>query len=660
METTHTTTSSTGDSQLSSSLNPNASAFTPSAVPQPASPQQSGATQAFKPHVKYCYYEQFGQCTKGDACPFAHRSQEQCWYEANGGCKRGAACLFKHTGIKPTNNTASPAAGETKEDKDGKVLEETNPAEEQANFAKSTAVTALVMNTTTPMPKKSAGPTLNTAMLEAKLSNAKKSTIGGSAPNNLVTVGNGLASHSKTLDGKTPAPIPTSQPKPATTNIPAPGQGISLKGTAKLALANAAKANANVATGGKPMSALRAAALASVKSNTNGPAKAVEAKLGAKRGDSPAAATIKQAVTQGSPNPNNKQAAKQAVKQTIPAKQTVTSKQGAAQVSPNSNNKQAAAQSSPNLNNKQTAKKTNVKSPAGTEGGLDNIKILTFEEIMAQKRAKKEAEQASASTGADNSKTRSPRSIPPRPATPVKQSTPPVPASKPAITTIVERMGNTPQLESANKANQKSESVLPSANNAQPGNPGIQAAAVPTVAPAPVQPIVSPDSIQPVVSPAPIPPVISPATTTTKPPVNNTHSNGNSQIGTKRTAEPSNENIQPPMKKPAVEQVSKKAVGEETSVQKPTVSSNKPPSTPPSQAEGPATVTSQKRGLDASEEAVSNKKQAVEKTDIDADDELAQFEAEFGELDDLEGGDIKDFDEESIMKELKELEEGGI
>jgi hypothetical protein len=85
MEAAQTETTVTGDSHIPSSLNPNASAFTPSATPQPASPQSSAAQQAFKPLVKYCYYEQFGQCNKGDACPFTHRSQEQCWYEANGG-----------------------------------------------------------------------------------------------------------------------------------------------------------------------------------------------------------------------------------------------------------------------------------------------------------------------------------------------------------------------------------------------------------------------------------------------------------------------------------------------------------------------------------------------------------------------------------------------
>ncbi|KAI8581752.1 hypothetical protein K450DRAFT_230970 [Umbelopsis ramanniana AG] len=103
MEAAQTETTATRDSHIPSSLNPNASAFTPSATPQPASPQQSAVSQAFKPQVKYCYYEQFGQCNKGDACPFTHRSQEQCWYEANGGCKRGAACLFKHTGITSSN-----------------------------------------------------------------------------------------------------------------------------------------------------------------------------------------------------------------------------------------------------------------------------------------------------------------------------------------------------------------------------------------------------------------------------------------------------------------------------------------------------------------------------------------------------------------------------
>jgi hypothetical protein len=76
------------DSKATGALNPDASPFTPSepaqsSTSEPAVP--ATLQQPFKPHVKYCYYEQYGQCNKGDACPFAHRGNEPCWYEANGG-----------------------------------------------------------------------------------------------------------------------------------------------------------------------------------------------------------------------------------------------------------------------------------------------------------------------------------------------------------------------------------------------------------------------------------------------------------------------------------------------------------------------------------------------------------------------------------------------
>src|ERR1700757_4202576 len=79
------------DFNIPSVLNPDASPFTPTEPAQldAAASSQLAAlpanAQPFKPHVKYCYFEQYGQCNKGAACPFPHRSQEQCWYEANGG-----------------------------------------------------------------------------------------------------------------------------------------------------------------------------------------------------------------------------------------------------------------------------------------------------------------------------------------------------------------------------------------------------------------------------------------------------------------------------------------------------------------------------------------------------------------------------------------------
>jgi hypothetical protein len=158
---------------------------------------------------------------------------------------------------------------------------------------------------------------------------------------------------------------------------------------------------------------------------------------------------------------------------------------------------------------------------------------------------------------------------------------------------------------------------------------------------------------------------VAPQATTPKPPVNNIHSNGNSQIGIKRPAEPNPLAVQPPMKKAAGEQLSKNiAMSQKTTpVVKPTPSPAAPKINMPTTSTPPAEISvlppaSQKRPLDIDEEIKSNKKQAVETTStvVDEEDELAQFEAEFGELDGLEGGDMKDFDEESIMKELEELE----
>ena len=62
------------------------------------------------------------------------------------------------------------------------------------------------------------------------------------------------------------------------------------------------------------------------------------------------------------------------------------------------------------------------------------------------------------------------------------------------------------------------------------------------------------------------------------------------------------------------------------------------------------------------EEVINQPNQSIEKKEStdngsgNDDDELADFEAEFGDLDELDNGDIKDFDEESILKELEELE----
>lgn len=88
------------DSKATAALNPDANPFTPSDPTQTLSPQptapaatQQQQQQPFKPHVKYCYYEQYGQCNKGDACPFTHRANEQCWYEANGGKSLDLACF---------------------------------------------------------------------------------------------------------------------------------------------------------------------------------------------------------------------------------------------------------------------------------------------------------------------------------------------------------------------------------------------------------------------------------------------------------------------------------------------------------------------------------------------------------------------------------------
>lgn len=92
------------ESKAMATLNPDASPFTPSEPAQSLSPQltapaataqqeQQQQQQPFKPHVKYCFYEQYGQCNKGDACPFAHRANEQCWYEANGGNSLDLGCF---------------------------------------------------------------------------------------------------------------------------------------------------------------------------------------------------------------------------------------------------------------------------------------------------------------------------------------------------------------------------------------------------------------------------------------------------------------------------------------------------------------------------------------------------------------------------------------
>jgi hypothetical protein len=511
-----------------------------------------------------------------------------------------------------------------------------------------------------PVAKKPVGPTLNTAMLEAKLSNAKKSTTGDSVPNKLSPAGNGIRSNVKPQETMTPVSIPT-MAKATTANAPAQGQGIALKGTAKLALANAVQSNANGTATGKPMSTLRAAALASVKGNPNGAAKVAKGKpvaatAATTTATKPTMTAGKQAVVQTSVHPNTKQVAaqgspdannKQASKPGHPAKPVVANKQATAQTSVNLNNKQPAAQGSPNSNNKQAVKKPNAKlSPAGTDDGLQKIKILTFEEIMAQKRAKKVAEQATASTGSP--KTGSPRPIPARPAPAVKAPTPPVakPVANPTTVTV-EKMATTPpvtQVDSSNKANQKPESVAPPVSKAPPGHSSIQAAAVPSPATA-----------------IPVKAAVAPQATTPKPPVNNIHSNGNSQIGIKRPAEPNSPVVQPPMKKLAGESLSNKVKAQQTPAVKPTPS---PPAhivnknttaTPPAELSAPP--MSRKRPLDIEEEVQGTKKQAVDVTrTVDEDDELAQFEAEFGELDGLEGGDMKDFDEESIMKELEELE----
>jgi len=540
--------------------------------------------------VKYCYFEQYGQCAKGDACPFAHRSQEQCWYEANGGCRRGDACLFKHTGIKPANDTAVTGS-EANENKTTDSLPMSNEqATTSAPAAKQpTVVTAPVV----PAVNKTVTPSLNTSLLEEKLNSVKKST-----PADAVSSHIGLNVNARTPEAK-PAiaikhPGAAQSPKAAET-----GLGIQLKGSAaKLAVASAAKANATLANAGKPMSSLRAAALASLKPGMAN-AKSPDAKPAVKRGESPAAAI----------KPTNQQVkGPGAVKQPTP------------HGSPNLNNKQAAAN------------KTNAKSPAGTgNGGLDNIKILTFEEIMAQKRAKKEAEQAAAAA-TEIPKT---RALPKRAQTPTAK--PASPATAPKLTTEKQNTISPTSAAAPEPSQPKSvpAAVSSSANSTSSDKPPVakanKAPVAKPVEPNPVEVTPKPLQVKPT-EPTPAKAVPSePGLTDVN---NNTPANGSNHIGVKRPAEPS-ELGQPTAKKPAGEQLS---VSESISKV-----SNTPPAPAP-----------QKRPLEA-EEVLSNKKPALEKKESTFD-ELAQFEAEFGELDDLEAGDIKDFDEESIMKELEELE----
>lgn len=556
-------------------------------------------------------------------------------------------------------------------------------------FATTPAVTAKPVPATAPKPvpataatksipgiQKAHSPSLNTSMLEAKLSDAKKSTPSAATPNQLGVLANIIKSNAK-------------QPgaKPTTNNGSSVGQspkltetgpsGIALKGSAQAAIVNAAKAN-DTLTGasGKPMSALRSAALASLKAQIH--PKAPDAKAAAKL---PVATQVTKAA-------NNQGQVKQGKQATTP------------HGSPNPNNKQAAA-----------------KSPAGTgSDNLANIKILTFEEIMAQKRAKKEAEKAAAAAS-----TQSPK----RPQTPIASPVGTPKTTPPQTVATLEKTDTT--VEASNAYLKPAGSGSPKAATAVGGSlasttyrPAGTLKANVTTDKAPVSKLVTAAT-----------PVPNRNVTERKMPfVNNTAASaaasapaiGNSHIGIKRSRESSDQAL-PLTKKPAVQvsSVAKVATVVE-SAQTPIITSTPPSEKPQNSSIGvdtvapPITETANgsssigvKRPLELSdeaaplakkpavqasaavvpsvvkseqaqiitstppmeqsrkqsvqaEEAINQPNQSIEKKESTVngsgndDDELADFEAEFGDLDDLDNGDMKDFDEESILKELEELE----
>lgn len=523
------------------------------------------------------------------------------------------------------------------------------------------------------LPKRPAAPSLNTSMLEAKLNNAKKIVPHG--PNaTLNALGNALRPSVKAtpaLPGSAKIPVPKAAAAAPVKTGSTPNASANL--SAKLALANANKTSQATTNTVKPASALRAAALASAKAGN----KVIE--------------------TKSTPTPASKPAGIQQAQQA----------KGPAGKQP----------ASPVASNKQATNKAGAAAAAAGGGTLDNIKILTFEEIMAQKRAKKEAEKAAA--------TKSP--TPPQRPQALANKAPP--------------SGGSPKPQPANvaKAAAIAKPVVEKANTPSP-TPTAPVASTPAVAPGSINTIkksangkavnvAGQTSTQPATSTnntstgqvkKPNQPKVNPQIATSQAkaaanissPVNNT-----AHSGTKRPAEGNNQAM------PAA----KKVAGEELKTSpKPPVSKavSKPATamvaTP--QAKAPAAVTPKvptinkqvtteatakvtavpekvttKRPLEA-DEPISNKKPAMEKPamvqptsqqppatakpaaseksaiekplvptesiqkkqepSFDADDELAQFEAEFGgDLGELEGGDIQDFDEDSLMKELEELEQ---
>jgi hypothetical protein len=473
--------------------------------------------------------------------------------------------------------------------------------------------------------KQAIGPTLNTSMLEAKLSSVRKST--DATPSTLSSISQALkqpASSPQVKGTPTPHQVNSLQAiKVARVNTAGQNQGLSVKGAAKQVVGNATKVSENVAAA-RPMSALRTAALASLKpghvTNGNGP----ETKLIAKRGESPA------------PNTADNQG----------------------QVKPTAAAKQAG---SPNLNNKPAApNKVAAKTPAGTGDGLDNIKILTFEEIMAQKRAKKEAEQAAAA--AETPKMRSPRTPITATVSPKSKPNSPQLGSKPSTTNtaaVASPKPNSPQLPNSNPAVELKDTITASKPAVGQGsyNTSQNSPAVVKTTPASIANSVSDQKEMPALSSEAIT-AKQPATTNTPTTTVNSPANRNSLVGIKRPLEPT-EQTMPVAKKIASEELKLSAPRQVVATSTTTKSS-------PSAAvtTTPVAVPEEKnlkRPLETERSASSNKKRAIEikeaKLDGDDNDELAQFEAEFGDLEDLEGGDIKDFDEETLMKELEELED---
>lgn len=532
-----------------------------------------------------------------------------------------------------------------------------------------------------PAIQKAHGPSLNTSMLEAKLSDAKKSTPSTATPNQLGVLANIIKSNAK-------------QPgaKPTTNNGSSVGQspkltetgpsGIALKGSAQAAIVNAAaKANGTLTgASGKPMSVLRSAALASLKAQLH--PKAPDAKAAAKP---PVATQVTKAANNQGPVKQGKQA---------------TTPHG----SPNPNNKQAAA-----------------KSPAGTgSDNLANIKILTFEEIMAQKRAKKEAEKAAAAAS-----TQSPK----RPQTPIASPVSTPKTTPPQTVATLEKTDTTVEasnayLKPAGSGSPKAATavggILASTTNRPAGTLKANVTTDKTL----VSKLVT--AATPVanrnVTERKMPFVNNTAASAAAPAAASAPAIGNSHIGIKRSREPSDQAL-PLAKKPAVQvsSVAKVATVVESAqtpiitstpplekpqnssigvdaaappiietangsspvgvkrprelsdeagplVKKPAVQASAAVVPPMVKSEQAQTITSTppmkqlpKQSVQA-EEAVNQPNQSIEKKESTVngsgnnDDELAEFEAEFGDLDDLDNGDIKDFDEESILKELEELE----